>query len=45
MCVRAPSVASVMSDPLQPPLGSSLHGTLQAEILEWVAMPSSGGAS
>ena len=25
--------------------GSSLHGILQARILEWVAMPSSGGSS
>ena len=24
------------------PLGSSVHGILQARILEWVAMPSSG---
>ena len=27
------------------PPGSSVHGTLQAEILEWVAMPSSRGSS
>ena len=36
-------VASVMSHSLQPmdcsPPGSSLHGILQARILEWVAMP------
>ena len=25
--------------------GSSVHGILQARILEWVAMPSSGGSS
>ena len=34
---------SVMSDSLQPtggsPPGSSVHGILQAKILEWVAMP------
>ena len=29
---------SVMSDTLQPP-GSSVHGILQARILEWVAFP------
>ena len=38
---------SVMSDSLQPmdcsPPGSSVHGILQARILEWVAMPSSSG--
>ena len=27
------------------PLGSSIHGVLQARILEWVAMPSSRGSS
>ena len=27
------------------PPGSSVHGILQARILEWVAMPSSGGFS
>ena len=27
------------------PPGSSVHGTLQARILEWVAMPSSKGSS
>ena len=27
------------------PLGSSAHGILQARILEWVAMPCSGGSS
>ena len=39
----------VMSDSLQPydcsPPGSSVHGILQARILEWVAMPSSRGSS
>ena len=43
------SVSSVMSDSLQPkdfsPPGSSVHGILQARILEWVAMPSSRGSS
>ena len=27
------------------PPGSSVHGILQGRILEWVAMPSSGGSS
>ena len=27
------------------PPGSSVHGVLQARMLEWVAMPSSGGSS
>ena len=27
------------------PSGSSIHGVLQARILEWVAIPSSRGAS
>ena len=30
-----------MSSSLQPP-GSSVHGILQAKILEWVAMPPPG---
>ena len=38
--------ASVMSDSLWPysSLGSSVHGILQARILEWIAMPSSRGS-
>ena len=40
---------SVMSDSLRPndwdPPGSSDYGTLQARILEWVAIPSSRGSS
>ena len=47
MCVF--SVTSIMSDSLDPmdcsPPGSSVHGILQARILEWVAMPSSRGSS
>ena len=43
------SFAAVVSDSLQPyelrPPGSSVHGTLQAGILEWVAMPSFRGSS
>ena len=41
------SVTSVVFDSCDPmdcsPLGSSVHGILQARILEWVAMPSSRG--
>ena len=37
---------SVVSDSCNPmdcsPPGSSVHGILQARILEWVAMPTSG---
>ena len=47
--MRVSSVTSVMSDSLDPmdysPPGSSVHGILQARILEWVAMPSSRGSS
>ena len=44
-------VCSVMSHSLQShgswrsPSGSSVHGILQARILDWVAMPSSRGSS
>ena len=44
MGVHACSVTSVMSNSQDPmdysPPGSSVHGFLQARILEWVAMPS-----
>ena len=44
-CEHACSVTSLVSNSLQPYrlklLGSSVHGTLQARIVEWVAMPSS----
>ena len=36
---------SVMSDSDFSPAGPSVHGILQARILEWVAMPSSRGSS
>ena len=39
---------SVVSDSLQPLLplpGASVHGILQARILDWVAMPISRGSS
>ena len=36
---------SLQSHGLEPATGSSVHGILQARILEWVAMPSSKGSS
>ena len=40
---------SVVSDSLKPmdsnPPGSSVHGILQARILEWIVIPFSGGSS
>ena len=47
-CVRAKSVQScpTLCDPMDCNLpGSSLHGILQARILEWAAGPSSRGSS
>ena len=44
--MRAKSLRSSLTlwDPMDcSPPGSSVHGILQARILEWVAMPSSGG--
>ena len=50
MSVRACSDTTVsfltLCDPMDCSLpGSSVHGILQAKILEWVAMPSSRGSS
>ena len=40
------SVMSTLDDPMDcSPPGSSVHGTLQAKTLQWVAMPSSRGSS
>ena len=47
-CVRAKSLQSCLTlcDPMDSSLsGSSVHGILQARILEWVVMPSSRGSS
>ena len=48
-CMYACSVAQLcptLCDPTGYSLpGSSIHGILQARILEWVAMPSSRGSS
>ena len=47
--MHACSVSSVVSDSLQPygrsQPGSSVHGILQANILDWVSMASSRGSS
>ena len=47
--VPAYSLSSVVSNSLRPyrrsPPDSSVHGILQARILEWVAMPSFSGSS
>ena len=40
------ALAVSLCDPMDcSPTGSSVHGILQARILEWVAMPSSRGSS
>ena len=47
-CVYAKSIQSCLTlcDPMDcSPPGSSVHGLLQARILEWVVMPSSRGPS
>ena len=47
-CVPAQSLRSCVTlcDPMDcSPPGSSVHGILQARILQWVAMPSSRGSS
>ena len=47
-CMHAQSLQLhlTLSDPMDcSPTGSSVYGTLQASILEWVAMPYSGGFS
>ena len=48
ICVHAESLQScwTLCDPMDCSLpGSSVHGVLQARILEWVSMPSSRGSS
>ena len=44
-CVHAKSLQSRPTLCNFSPPGSSVHGILQARILEWVAMPSSKGSS
>ena len=43
--MRAGQVNLVVSDSLRPYGPSSVHGILQARILEWVAISSSRGSS
>ena len=46
MCGRSPQSCPTPCDPKDcSPLGSSVHGILQARILEWVALPSSSRSS
>ena len=46
LCIKWLQSCSTLSDPVGCSLpGSSVHGILQARILEWTAMPSSRGSS
>ena len=46
MPAKSPQSCLILCDPVYcSPLGSSVHGILQARILEWVAMPSSRESS
>ena len=46
MCAKSLQLCLTLCSPLDcSPPGSSVHGILQARILEWVAMPSSRGSS
>ena len=46
MCVLAAQSCPTLCDPVDcSPPGSSVHGILQARILEWVAIPFSRGSS
>ena len=45
-CAKSLQSCPTLCDPMDgSPPGSSVHGILQARILEWVAMPSSRGSS
>ena len=45
-CAKSLQLYLTLCDPMDcSPPGSSVHGILQARILEWVAMPSSRGSS
>ena len=45
-CAKSLQLCPTLQDPMDcSPLGSSVHGILQARILEWVALPSSRGSS
>ena len=46
VCVKLLQMCLTLCDPMDcSPLGSSVHGILQARILEWIAMPSSRRSS
>ena len=45
LCLSRSVVSSSLQPPDYSPSGSSVHGILQVNILEWVAMPSSRGSS
>ena len=46
MCAKSFQSCLTLSDPMDcSPAGSSVYGSLQVRILEWVAMPSSRGPS
>ena len=46
VCAKLLQSCPTLQDPMDcSPPGSSVHGILQARILEWVAMPSSRGSS
>ena len=46
MCAKSFQLCPTVCDPIDcSPPGSSVHGILQAEILEWVAIPFSRGSS
>ena len=46
MCAKLLQLCPTLCDPTEhSPPGSSVHGILQASMLEWVAMPSSRASS
>ena len=46
VCAKLLQLCLTLWDPTDySPPGSSVHGILQARILEWVAIPSSSGSS
>jgi len=46
VCAKSPQSSPALCYPMGcSPLGSSVHGILQARILEWVAMPFSSRAT
>ena len=46
LCAKSLQSCPTLCDPMEfSPTGSSVHGILQTRILEWVAVPSSGGFS